>query len=113
MWIHCIGYIINLVVHAFLFLGVVELEELELYNDQEQSEEPIDKEVRRIKFRLLRPLSKGHNIVVYIYRSSSRIVEFKELVGRIILMDNRTRWNSWYKMLKVLLNLRPAVEKYC
>ena len=28
-------------------------------------------------------------------------------------MDNRIRWNSWYNMLFVLLNLRPAVEKYC
>jgi len=28
-------------------------------------------------------------------------------------MDNCTRWNSWYKMLVVLLNLRPVVEKYC
>jgi hypothetical protein len=31
----------------------------------------------------------------------------------MIPMDNRTRWNSWYDMLVVLLNLRPAVEKYC
>jgi hypothetical protein len=31
----------------------------------------------------------------------------------MIPMDNCTRWNSWYEMLKVLLNLRPAVEKYC
>ena len=27
-------------------------------------------------------------------------------------MDNRTRWNSWYEMLFILLNLRPIVEKY-
>ncbi len=28
-------------------------------------------------------------------------------------MDNRTRWNSWYEILLILLNLRPAIEKYC
>ena len=28
-------------------------------------------------------------------------------------MDNRTRWNSWYNMLLVLLELRDQVEKYC
>jgi hypothetical protein len=28
-------------------------------------------------------------------------------------MDNRTRWNSWYDMLVVLHNVKPAVEKYC
>ena len=31
----------------------------------------------------------------------------------MILIDNCTRWNSWYDMLVVLLNLRPVVEKYC
>jgi hypothetical protein len=31
----------------------------------------------------------------------------------MVLMDNRTRWNSWYNILVVLLNLRPAIKKYC
>ena len=73
----------------------------------------IDIEARRIKFRLLGPLGQGHNIVVHIRGSASRTEEFRELAGRMIPMDNRTRWNSWYNMLIVLLNLRPAVEKYC
>ena len=94
MRIHYIGYIINLVVQAFLFSGVIEIEELELYNKQEQSEEPIDEEARRIKFRLLGPLGQGHNIVVHIRKSARRTEEFRELVGRMIPMDNRTRWNS-------------------
>jgi hypothetical protein len=50
--------------------------------------------------------------VVHIHGSSTRIARFKELAGRMIPIDNRTRWNSWYKMLLILLNLRPAVEKY-
>lgn len=28
-------------------------------------------------------------------------------------MDNHTRWNSWYKMLLVLLSLKTEVENYC
>jgi hypothetical protein len=28
-------------------------------------------------------------------------------------MDNRTRWNSWFSMLEVLLKLKPCVVKYC
>ena len=28
-------------------------------------------------------------------------------------MDNRTRWNSQFNMLLVLLELREKVEKYC
>jgi hypothetical protein len=48
----------------------------------------------RIQFRLMGPLGQVHNIVVYIRGSASRTEEFRELVGRIIPMDNRTRWNS-------------------
>ena len=28
-------------------------------------------------------------------------------------MDNRTRWNSWYNMLLILLQLKGKVEEYC
>jgi hypothetical protein len=34
---------------------------------------------------------KFHNIVVYIRRSANRTKEFKDLVKRIIPLDNRTR----------------------
>jgi hypothetical protein len=50
--------------------------------------------------------------VVYIRSFSAHIARFKELAGRMMPMDNCTRWNSWYNMLIVLFNLRPAVEKY-
>ena len=115
MRIRCIGHIINLIVQAFLFSGIVKIEELESYNEQEQEGgiEATDDEVVRVQFRLLGPLGKGHNIVVHIRKSAGRTAEFKELAGRMVPMDNRTRWNSWYKMLKVLLEVRPAIEKYC
>jgi hypothetical protein len=113
MRIRCIGHIINLVVQAFLFSGVVKIEELELYEEEQQSREWTDDEVKRVKFRLLGPLSQGHNIVVYIRGSPSRTAEFVRLTGKMIPIDNRTRWNSWYEMLTVLLVLRPYVEAYC
>src|SRR5947209_13371530 len=31
----------------------------------------------------------------------------------MILMDNRTRWNSWYNMLQVLLKQKAHVDKFC
>ena len=65
-----------------------------------------------MKFRLLGPLGQGHNIVVYILGSPSCIAKFIGLVGKMIPMDNRTRWNSWYVMLIVLLELRTQVEMY-
>jgi hypothetical protein len=51
--------------------------------------------------------------VVYICASAGKTDEFKKLARRIILLDNRIRWNSWHDMLIILLNLRLAVEKYC
>jgi hypothetical protein len=89
------------------------MEELELYNEKEQQKEYIDKKAMRVKFRLLGPLSKGHNIVVYIRGSLSKTAQFVQLAGKLVPIDNRTKWNSWYKMLNVLLLLRPHIEAYC
>jgi hypothetical protein len=111
--IRCIGHIINLAVQAFLFATVFKAEELESYDEQDRSGEPMDNEARRARFRLLRPLGQAHNIVVHIRRSAGRTAQFRELAGRMIPMDNRTRWNSWYEMLVVLHNVKPAIEKYC
>jgi hypothetical protein len=51
--------------------------------------------------------------VVNIRSLPTRTAEWKELAGRMIPMDNCTRWNSWFVMLEVLLNLEPYVTKYC
>jgi hypothetical protein len=58
------------------------------------------------------PLGQGHNIVIHIRGSAGRTEEFRALAGRMIPLDNRTRWNSWYEMLVVLLDKREQVEKY-
>ena len=91
MRIRCIGYIINLAVQAFLFATVIGIEELKSYDEQDRKGEPTNKETRRAKFRLLGPLSKGHNIVVYIRGLARRTKEFRVYTGRIIPIDNRTR----------------------
>ena len=77
------------------------------------SKELGDEDEKKKQFYLLGPLGQGHNIVVYIRSSSTYIARFKELVKRMILIDNCTRWNSWYNMLIILFNLQPVVEKYC
>ncbi len=51
--------------------------------------------------------------MVYIRGSLGRIVEFRDLVTRIIPIDNYIRWNSWFLILIVLFNVRPVIEKYC
>ena len=73
---------------------MIEIEELESYDNQDRSREPIDEEVRRIRFQLLGPLGQAHNIVVHIRGSPSWTTEFRELARRIIPMDNLIRWNS-------------------
>jgi len=110
--IRCIGHIINLAVQAFLFANVMKIEELELYDAEDQNEQPTDQEARRIRFRLLGPLGQIHNILVYVRGSAARIEEFVALVGRMIPLDNRTRWNSWYNMLVIVLEKRSEIEKY-
>jgi hypothetical protein len=110
--IRCIGHIINLTVQAFLFTNVIQMEELESYDSDEKDETLENSEEMRAKFRLLGPLGKAHNIVAHIRKSPKRIMIFKKLARRMIPMDNRTRWNSWYEMLKVLFDLRSAVEQY-
>ena len=77
-----------------MFTNVIDLDDLESYDQEEENRELIDNEEKKAKFRLLGPLGQGHNIVVHMRGSSSRIEYFKKLVGRIILIDNRTRWNS-------------------
>jgi hypothetical protein len=80
-------------VQAFLFANVIAIGELESYDDQDNNGDITD-EARITKFRLLGPLGQGHNIVAYIRGSPARTKVFRELVGRMIPMDNRTRWNS-------------------
>jgi hypothetical protein len=96
-----------------LFTDLVDMDELESYDEEEADGELIDKEAKKAKFRLLGPLSKVYNIVVYIRGLGGRAEYFRKLAGRIILMDNRTRWNSWHNILEVLLKEKAHVDKYC
>jgi hypothetical protein len=86
-----ISYIINLVVQAFLFTNIINLDKLELYNLEDKDRELTDKEVKKARFRLLRLLGKEYNIVVYICRSSTCTEYFRILAGKIIPIDNCTR----------------------
>ena len=74
-----------------MFTDLVDIDKLESYDKEEADRELTDKEVKKAKFRLLGPLSKVHNIVVYTRGLGSRTEYFRKLVGRIILIDNRIR----------------------
>ncbi len=44
--------------------------------------------------------------------SSNRIVEFLALATRMVPLDNRTRWNSWYNSFIVVNKLAAAIDTY-
>jgi hypothetical protein len=50
--------------------------------------------------------------VIHIRESFARIARFKEFAGKIIFINNRTRWNSWYEIFFNFFNLRFVVKKY-
>lgn len=88
------------------------MEQLELYDSQEEKGEVGDEEEKRAAFRLLGLLGKLHNIVVHIRSSAGCTKEFKELAERIIPLNNRTRWNSWLLMLVVANKRAGAIDTY-
>jgi hypothetical protein len=91
---------------------VIDLDELESYDLKNADGELTDKEVTRAKFRLLGLFGQGHNIVIYICRLSARTDYFRKLIERIIPMNNRTRWNSWYNMFLILFELKEMIKQY-
>jgi hypothetical protein len=118
--LRCQGHIINLVVHAYLFTTIEDEEAMETYDkeDEKEARQEVelsrDEKAKRGKERAntictkMGILGKVHNLVVHIRASASRTQEFEKVAGRRIPLDNRTRWNSWYEMLRVIQE--PAVQ---
>jgi hypothetical protein len=88
------------------------MDELESYNEIETDRELTDKEIKKTKFKFLKFLSKIYNIVIYIRSLGDRANYFRKLAEKIILIDNRTRWNSWYNIFQILLKQKAYIDKY-
>jgi len=110
--VRCMGHIINLAVQAFLFYNSIEIEELESYDKLEKRGELSGKEEIARKFRLLGPLGKLHNILVHMRSTAALVQEFLDLAGRLIPLDNRTRWNSWYLCLLVADEYQSSIDTF-
>ncbi len=116
--IRCQGHILNLVVHAFLFHHKEEEEFMESYDKRAIEGEELDEKQKKELDAFVRSkmgvLGKLHNIVIHIRASANRTQEFIKLANRTIPLDNRTRWNSWFMMLKVALHdtVKPALQQY-
>ena len=92
--IRCNEHIINLAVQAFLF-----------YEAKEESQASNN-------LGSLSSLRKLHNIIAHTRGSPSRIIQFKDLAGRLIPLNNSTRWNSWYEMIRITLEKESAIDTY-
>jgi hypothetical protein len=108
--IRCMGHILNLVVQAFLFTNNSEEQLMELYDKEDESGEELDSKSQKERANPIRAkmgvMGKIHNLVVHIRASTNRMNEFEAITGRSIPLDNRTRWNSWFRMLNVALETK-------
>ncbi|OXV05614.1 hypothetical protein Egran_06618, partial [Elaphomyces granulatus] len=102
--VRCIGHIINLAVQDFLFQDIINMQQLAAYDEEDERGNVEDEAGRRSTVRGIGSLGKLHNIVTFIRGSPGRTKRFKKVAGRMIPLDNRTRWNSWYTMVQVALD---------
>jgi hypothetical protein len=88
------------------------MDELESYNEIEIDKKFTDKKIKKTKFKFLKFLNKAYNIVIHIRSSDNRANYFRKLIKRMILMDNRTRWNNWYNIFQILFEQKTYINKY-
>lgn len=67
---------------------------------------------RALGWRRLGPLGKVHNTSIHMRENNYRWNLFKRRAGRALGLDNDTRWNSWFVLLDVVLDLQEHVEWY-
>jgi hypothetical protein len=71
----------------------MDLEKLASY-DLDEDGKLTNKKIRKARFNFLKFLDKGHNIVIYIDGSPARTDIFRKFIEKLILMNNRTKWNN-------------------
>ena len=137
--IRCHGHVINLASQAFIFAPDKETidvvvdevrrgsnagqggDEMDADDNRDEDDEgedeenklvAISKRKKRRSWKDIRPLGKLHAIVAYIRASELLYNEFLDAAGRMIPMDNDTRWNSWYMMGAVACELEGHVDTF-
>jgi hypothetical protein len=106
--LRCLGHIVNLAAQAFLFGRNTEAFETENIEDLE---------VAYQLWQQAGPVGQIHYLVAFIRASSQRREDFTRLQGdgRGLQprLDNKTRWNSTWMMLKRAIQLRKALNLFC
>lgn len=125
--IRCGGHIINLCLQAFLFASSKEalnaaIEEADssasttvVESLQAQLRQKNSKGKQRkvpedqSGWRSMGPLGKLHNIAVFIRSSTVQSDAWELLAGDALGIDNATRWNSWYMLLRTALEKKEKL----
>jgi hypothetical protein len=130
--IRCSGHIINLSLDAFLFATTVEALEAAIDAAKEESDitvvEALQEQLREkkgdkkgkkmrlpneAKWQSSGALGSLHSIAVYIRSSTILTDEWEALAGKVLGIDNATRWNSWYKLIALAVEKQDALNKFC
>jgi predicted nucleic acid-binding OB-fold protein len=88
------------------------MDKLKSYDEIKADREFINEKIKKTKFRFLKFFNKAHNIVIYIRNLNGRTDYFRKLAEKMILMNNRTRWNSWYNIFQILFEQKTYMNKY-
>ncbi|KAM3526955.1 hypothetical protein MY4038_006571 [Beauveria bassiana] len=80
--------------------------------DEENKLAAMSRKRKRRSWKDIGPLGKLHAIVAHTRASELLYNEFLDGAGRMIPMDNDTRWNSWYTMSRVACELEGHVDSF-
>jgi hypothetical protein len=70
------------------------MDQLNSYDEEKiirEKKDKINNTGKQDIFRIMRPFKKLYNIVVHIRQSANRTKEFKDLIRRMVPLDNRMR----------------------
>ncbi|RKK64692.1 hypothetical protein BFJ69_g16609 [Fusarium oxysporum] len=112
-------HIVNLCVQAFLFMDSKEavLEVCRQIEEMDQASLNIDmmqgwKKRKERGWSQLGPLGKLHNAAIHIRANDYRYNLFRRRAGKVLGLDNDTRWNSWFLLLDAALDQEEHIKWY-
>lgn len=129
--IRCCGHTINLSLEAFLLATTVEAlqaaidaakEEADLTVVEALQEQLREKQGKKGKkkrqadeagWHSIGALGKLHTIAVFIRSSSLHSDEWESLAGKALGIDNVTRWNSWFNLIKTAVEKQAKLMIFC